>query len=436
MTIDVSTYVQRRQRLLTQLPEASVLLLPAANLQTRSNDTEFPFRQNSHFFYFTGFNEPDAWLLLSNLPNQPSSVVFCLPTNKQAEIWQGRRLGVDAAAKTLSVEIAHSTDDLLTHLESYLDGANHLFYARNNEVNDAKIFSVLDALKAAPKKSKSAPKHLSDPLDMINEMRLIKDAYEINLMRKAAEISVKAHERAMRFCSPGVSEYQLEAELHHAFLMEGARSPAYGTIVGSGDNACILHYTENSDKVEDGELVLIDAGAEYHGYAADITRTFPANGRYTDAQRALYQLVLNVQEMAISQVAPGNKLADISANVIEALTEGLILLGLLQGTVKENVETQAYRQFYMHGLGHWLGLDVHDVGDYKLNGQDRDLVPGMVLTIEPGLYIAPDADVDPKWRGIGIRIEDNILVTQAGHENLTQALVKSPDEIEALMAGG
>lgn len=440
MSTDISVFVQRRQRFLAQLPNYSVAAIPAANLKVRSNDTEFPFRQDSHFFYLTGFNEPDAWLLLSNLDGRPQSIVFCLPTDAQAEIWHGRRLGVDAAANTLNVDMAHSIEELPVQLADYFNGAQHLYYSLNSEANnganDQLILDVLEKLRSAPKQSKLAPKHLSDPAHMLNEMRLIKDAFEIDLMRRAAAISVAAHERAMRFCKPGVMEYQLEAELHHEFLMSGARSPAYGTIVGSGDNACILHYTENSDVVENGELVLIDAGAEYQGYAADITRTFPANGRFSVPQRQLYDLVLRAQIRAIDEVQPGNKLANIADSVIEVLTEGLIELGILSGSLEENIEQKTYREFYMHGVGHWLGLDVHDVGDYKIQGNDRDLLPGMVLTIEPGLYISPSAQVDEQWKGIGIRIEDNILVTEQGNENLTASLVKSPNEIEALMTGG
>ncbi|XOV78979.1 MAG: Xaa-Pro aminopeptidase [Aestuariibacter sp.] len=436
MTVDSTVYAQRRQRFLAQLPSNSVALVPAANLKTRSNDTEFPFRQDSYFYYLTGFTEPDAWLLLSNLAGRPQSVMFCLPTDKQAEIWHGRRLGVDAAVSTLGVDDAHSVDDFSSLTEKYIDGADYLYYRRDTSKHDQLVFAVLDALRNAPKQSKTAPRHLSDPSDILDEMRLIKDPYEIALMREAAKISVAAHQRAMVFCRPGCHEYQLEAELHHEFVMSGARAPAYGTIVGSGDNACILHYTENSDVINDGELVLIDAGAEYHGYAADITRTFPANGRYSPEQKRLYELVLAAQEAAINLILPGSKLIEAADAAIKVLTEGLVELGILAGTVEENIETKAYREYYMHGLGHWLGLDVHDVGDYKVDDVERDLLPGMVLTIEPGLYISPDAQVDDKWKGIGIRIEDNILVTELGNENLTSGLVKLPQDIEALMAGG
>lgn len=430
-------FEDRRLRLLAQLPPESICVIPAARLKTRSRDTEYPFRQDSDFYYLTGFPEPDALLLLSNSAAYEGglSVLFCLAKDKQAEIWQGRRVGPDAATEQYNVDEAYALEHVAEAMVEFVDGHKHLYFAQGQDADcDALVFDTLNTLRNAPKQSKVAPHIIADLRPLIHEMRLLKSEQECAVMRRAAHISAAAHTRAMRTVRPGMFEYQLEAELHHEFVFNGARSPAYGTIVGGGVNACILHYTENASKLNDGDLVLIDAGAELHGYAADITRTFPVSGRFSAPQRALYDLVLKSQYEALSILKPGNTLKQASDRTIEVLTQGLIELGLLQGSLEENIDKQNYREFFMHGLGHWLGLDVHDVGDYKVDGVDRPLAPGMVLTVEPGLYVAPDADVDAKWRGIGIRIEDNILITDDGHENLTASVVKEPDDIEALMA--
>ncbi|MCV2883455.1 Xaa-Pro aminopeptidase [Aestuariibacter sp. AA17] len=436
MHISQAEFLQRRQALLGALPPNSFCVVPAARLQTRSRDTEFPFRQDSDFYYLTGFPEPDAVLLMSNHADNDGalSILFCLPKDKQAEIWQGRRVGPTEAARQYGFDEAYALEHVEDALVSLMDGHDYLYFAQGHDADaDNAIFEALATLRDAPKQSKTPPASLCDVRRIIHEMRLIKSEAEQAVMREAARISANAHTRAMKCATAGMKEYQLEAELHHEFVFNGARSPAYGTIVGSGENACILHYTENTDAMQDGDLVLIDAGAELHGYAADITRTFPVSGRFSAPQRALYDLVLRAQEEALSILKPGATLKQATDRTIDVLCEGLIALGLLSGTVEENVSSQAYRAFFMHGLGHWLGLDVHDVGDYKIDGQDRPLKAGMVLTVEPGLYIAPDADVDEQWRGIGIRIEDNILITETGHENLTSSVVKSADEIEALM---
>lgn len=292
----------------------------------------------------------------------------------------------------------------------------------------------MQALRDAPKQSKHAPSSLIDVRIILDEMRLIKSAREIDLMRKAAAVATQAHIRAMQFVEAGKNEYHLEAEIHHEFAMQGAKYPAYSTIVGAGDNACILHYTENNQGLKSGDLVLIDAGCEWQGYASDITRTFPVSGAFSNEQKQLYELVLNAQLAAFNVIKPDNTIKQASDVVIAVITQGLIDLGILKGKLTDNIERQTYRQFYMHGLSHWLGLDVHDVGNYKIDGQDRPLKTGMVLTVEPGIYIAPDADVDSKWCGIGIRIEDNLLITQSGHENLTLAAPKTISDIEALMS--
>ncbi|MCC2616498.1 Xaa-Pro aminopeptidase [Aestuariibacter halophilus] len=435
--IATAEFAARRRALLDKLAPDSLLVMPAGRLVTRSNDTEYPFRQHSDFHYLTGFPEPDAWLLLSNHPRHQdaATVLLCLDKDPMAEIWHGRRIGPEQAAEQFGVDLALSISDLDEILFTFMDGHRHLYVALgDNEHADAVVMDALNALRQAPKQSRLAPQSLIDWRPLVHEMRLFKSDGEIAVMERAAQLSAEAHVRAMRFCAPGKHEYQLAGELHHTFAMGGAAGPAYGTIVGSGDNACILHYTENSDALTDGDLVLIDAGAELAGYAADITRTFPVNGRFSPEQKALYQWVLDAQLASMALLKPGNTLKQATDKAIEVLTTGLIELGLLHGDVQDNIGRQTYRQFFMHGLGHWLGLDVHDVGAYKVDGQDRPLQAGMVLTVEPGLYIAPDAEVDPRWRGIGIRIEDNVVITADGHRVITDGVPKAVDEIERLMA--
>lgn len=432
--ITIQDYQLRRQTLLGKLKPNSVLVLASAKHQVRSRDTEFPFCQNKDFYYLTGFNEQNSVLVLSNRINQANSTLFCEPKDEFLEIWHGRRTGPERAVSEYGFEQTYSIDDIEEQLTMLLDGASHVYFAQGAQPDlDDKIFSACQALRQAPRQSKTAPSVFEDSRFLIHEMRLFKSDNEIAVMKKAAAITIDAHKRAMQFVKPGCYEYQLQAELEHEFMMQGASGPAYGSIVGSGDNACILHYTENSSQVQSGELVLIDAGAEYQGYASDITRTFPANGKFTTEQALLYQLVLDAQEASMAQMKPGVDFKVASDTAIKVLTKGLIDLGLLEGDLQENIQNGHYRQFYMHGLGHWLGLDVHDEGDYKVDGKDRPLEAGMVITVEPGLYISQDANVQARWKGIGIRIEDDVLITQDGYEVLTEALPKTIQEIEALM---
>lgn len=435
--ICISEYLARRQTLVEQLPKNSAIIIPSANEVTRSNDTEYLFRQNSYFWYFTGFNEPESCLVLSNEGGKFHDYLFCRERDVQAEIWHGRRLGVERAASHLGVQESHSIDDLPEALLFLLDGRDTLFFALSDDhLMEDVVLGAVESLRKAPKQSKSAPVSITDPRPLMDEMRLFKSDAELAVMRKAAQISVSAHNRAMTFCQPDSFEFQLEAEIHHEFSMQGARHPAYSTIVGSGDNGCILHYTENCDQINDGDLVLIDAGAELYGYAADITRTFPASGKFSEPQKQLYELVLAAQQAAFDSIKPGNCTKHSADIAIEVITSGLIELGLLQGEVQKNIDAQNHRQFYMHGLGHWLGLDVHDVGDYKIDGVERNYEAGMVMTVEPGIYVAPDADVDPQWRGIGIRIEDNVVITESGIDILTQGLPRTCAQIESYMATG
>jgi Xaa-Pro aminopeptidase len=434
--MDNTEFLNRQTHLLQNMQPNSICLVPAGNLVTRSRDTEYPFRQDSYFQYLCGFPEPEAWFVLSNHQeySQGLCILFCLDKDPTQEIWHGRRFGPKQAKLQYAVNMAFALDELDERLLDLVDGHQHLYFAQGHQKEaDDLVFSLLQALRDAPKQSKQAPPSLIDARVILDEMRLIKSAVEIDMMRQAAAIATQAHIRAMKYVESGKNEYHLEAEIHHEFAMQGAKYPAYGTIVGAGDNACILHYTENNQGVNNGDLVLIDAGCEWQGYASDITRTFPVSGQFSIQQKQLYQLVLDAQLAAFEVIKPNNTIKHASDAAIAVITQGLIDLNILKGELADNIEQQTYRAFYMHGLSHWLGLDVHDVGNYKIDGQDRPLKPGMVLTVEPGIYIAPDADVESKWRGIGIRIEDNLLITPTGHENLTVAAPKTISDIETLM---
>ncbi|MEP1552192.1 MAG: Xaa-Pro aminopeptidase [Paraglaciecola sp.] len=437
--MNTTDFSASQQRLMKAMSPNSIAIVPAASLVTRSRDTEFPFRQDSYFQYLIGFPEPDAYLVLSNHCEYKGglSVLFCLDKDPLQEIWHGRRFGPKQAKEQFAIDMAFALDELDDKLLALVDGHEHLYFAQgHNPGADELVFDVMQALRDAPKQSKQAPTSVIDIRLILDEMRLIKSDAELEVMRHAAAIACQAHIRAMKFSEAGKNEYHLEAEIHHEFAMQGARHPAYGTIVGSGDNACILHYTENNQTLADGDLVLIDAGCELQGYAADITRTFPVSGKFSEAQKQLYELVLKAQLQAFSVFKANNTIKQASDLAIEVITQGLIELGILQGELADNIEQLTYREFYMHGLSHWLGLDVHDVGHYKVNNEDRALKAGMVLTVEPGIYIAPDAKVDSKWQGIGIRIEDNLLITESGYENLTQAAPKTIADIESIMSRG
>jgi len=447
MTISLLEFQQRRDGLLAQCEPNSICIVAASSLLTRSNDTEYPFRQNSDFWYLTGFNEPNSFLILSNssaskinanasaVGSTKSSIIFVEPSDEHAEIWHGRRLGVDNAAKKLGTDLALDVDDIDEQLVDIIDGHQHIYFSLDAESGvESTINLALAECRNAPKQSKVAPSTVHDIQPILHAMRLVKSDAELSLMQRAADISAMAHVRAMLFSQAGKFEYQLEAEIHHEFAMQGARYPAYGTIVGSGENACILHYTENAGQLLSGDLVLIDAGCELAGYAADITRTFPVNGKFTPAQKQLYQLVLDSQEAALAMLKPGNTISQAMQACVRVIVEGLVNLGILSGSVEANIEEQTWRKYFMHGLGHWLGLDVHDVGIYKINDVDRPLEVSMVMTVEPGLYIPVSASVDDKFKGIGIRIEDDIVIAPNGNHIMTSKAPKAVDEIEALMA--
>ncbi|TRX54514.1 Xaa-Pro aminopeptidase [Thalassomonas sp. M1454] len=434
--IDVAEFATRRETLLAQMPENSVALIPAAKELTRSRDTEYLFCQDKDFYYLSGFHEPDALLVLvKNFGDE--SILFCRDKDPHQEVWHGRRVGPDAAQAEFGFDLTYTLDELEQVLPMYINGKDTLMFAQGaNKEFDELVFACLNILRGGAKQGLTAPSTIVDIRDLIHEMRLIKSPAEIAIMREANVISGNAHKRAMRASKQGVFEYQLEAEILHEFAFNGARSAAYGTIVGGGENATILHYTDNEEVLMDGELVLIDAGAELAGYAADITRTFPVNGKFTKLQAKVYNLVLDAQIAAFNTIKPGSNFAIANQAANEVLTKGLYELGILSGDLDELIADKACKQYFIHGLGHWLGLDVHDVGDYQVDhdrNQLRAFEPGMVLTIEPGLYFDSEADVDEELQGVGIRIEDNILVTESGFENLTINAPKSIKEIENAM---
>jgi Xaa-Pro aminopeptidase len=433
-SISVDEYRQRRVALMAQLPDNAAVVLPGAGLLTRSRDSEFAFRQNSDFYYLTGICEPDALLVLLPGRAEGESVVFCQDRDHTMEAWTGRRLGAAGVIAEHAIDQAFENIERGDQLSALLAGRELLYLPLDNAEAVAVAEDALQEAQAGLRRGRPALKGWLDISPLIHAMRLIKSDAEIALMRHAALISAHAHRRAMQVSRPGLSEFQLQAELEHEFVWQGASGPAYSTIVGSGANACVLHYIENSAALCEDGLVLIDAGAEFELYAGDITRTFPVTGRFSDVQRALYQVVLNAQERAVGAVQPGATLADIHQGVVHDLTAGLIELDLLAGNVQERIEDESYRRFYLHSTSHWLGLDVHDVGTYKLDEQtSRPLAPGMVLTVEPGLYIPNDDDIPEAYRGMGIRIEDNIVVTHDGHTVLTADVPKQIADIEALM---
>lgn len=434
MKLDQQTYLNRRQQLLAQMPDGSVMVIAAQSLKTRNNDAEYPFRQSSNFYYLTGFNEPDALLVLAKGAENPVTL-FCPPRDPEMEIWTGYRAGPKGCVTRFGADQAFNLDEIDERLPKMIDGVSQLLYpiARDKAL-DTRIKGWLETLGRSVRAGAVLPKTLADSDTLLHEMRLFKSAEEIELMQRAATISATAHCHAMLACRPGTYEYQLESIIQSYCGSQGARFQAYTPIVAGGANACILHYIENNQPIADGDLVLIDAGCELDNYASDITRTFPANGRFSPEQAAIYDLVLKANEACIQAVRPGTCWNSLHQLSVRILTEGLIDLGLLKGELDELIEAGAFRRFYMHRIGHWLGMDVHDVGDYRVDGEWRELAPGIVTTIEPGIYIAPDDhSVEARWRGIGVRIEDDVLVTEQGCKVLTAGVPKLRSEIEALM---
>lgn len=431
----MNEFQSRRAHFFEQMDNNSMAVFSAAAEKIRNNDAEYLFRQNSDFYYLSGFAEPDACLLLIKTAESQKALLFNRAKDKSMEIWHGYRMGQSAAVHELGFDDAYPIEKLPSYLPQLLSGLSTLYFpVFQDDSLDKTLKAAVNELRAQKRKGKVAPSIFIDSLPIVHEMRLLKSPVEIALLSAAAEISAAGHIRAMQKCHAGMWEYQLQAEVEHEFALQGTRDIAYNSIVAGGENACILHYTNNDCQLQDGDLVLIDAGAEYQGYAGDITRTFPVNGVFSEHQAKLYQLVLDIQISAISQVKPGVAMLEINKNTIEQLVDGLLELEILQGDRDTLIENEAYKDFYMHGIGHYLGLDVHDVGDYGTLENPRLLEAGMVVTIEPGVYISSDADVADVWKKIGIRIEDDVLVTESGAEVLTADVPKSINEIEALMA--
>jgi Xaa-Pro aminopeptidase len=426
---------RRRTQLMQGAGDGAILILPAAPERIRSRDTHYPYRQDSGFWYLTGCNEPEAVLVLIPGRKHGEAILFCRERDPEREGWDGPRLGPEGAVEQLGMDDAYPISDIDDILPGLLEGRRRVHYHLGRDADfDLKLIGWLNRVRAQARQGAQPPQEFLELGHLLDEMRLFKSADEVKLMQRAADISVQAHRAAMRAARAGIREYGLQAEVERVFRMHGAQ-PAYASIVGAGANACVLHYRDNNAKSRDGELVLIDAGAEYRGYAADITRTFPVNGRFTREQRTLHDLVCAAQAAALAQARPGVAYEAGHDAAVETLTDGLLSLGLLKGSLKTAIASADYKRFYRHKTGHWLGLDVHDVGEYRIDGESRLLEPGMVFTIEPGLYIpADDASVPTKWRGIGIRIEDDVLVTADGHRVLTDALERSADEVESLMA--
>ena len=428
-------FKQRRKHLMRNMKKNSIALLASAPAVTRNRDVEYPYRQDSDFHYLTGFDEPESVAVFAPGRKKGEFILFCRKFDETKAIWTGKHAGLDGAKEQFGADEAIPIEEFAQTLPTLLDGKSLVNYPIGvNAELDQQVMAAVNTLRGKARTGSKPPEEFVALDRMLHEMRLRKSAEEINLMRKAVEVSIHAHKRAMAICRPGMYEYQLEAEIAHECMRHGLRHAAYPAIVAGGHNACVLHYTENADQLRDGDLLLIDAGAEYGNYAADITRTFPVNGRYSEPQRLLYELVLEAQLAAISKIKPGNHWVEPHEAAVKVLVRGLVNLGLLQGRVVKLIKDEAYKPFFMHRTGHWLGMDVHDVGDYKIDDKWRSLEPGMVLTVEPGLYVSPICkEVDPKWRGIGIRIEDDVLVTEQGCEVLSSAMPKSVADIEAFM---
>ena len=435
--IGAAEYARRRKQLMQMAGEQAILILPAAPERVRSHDTHYPYRQDSDFWYLSGFPEPEAVLVLVPGRKHGEAILFCRERDAEREAWDGPRAGQEGAVAQYGMDDAYPIDDVDEILPGLLEGRSRVYYHFGRDVDfDLKLIGWLKRVREQVRHGAQPPHEFLELGHLLHEQRLFKSRDEIALMQQAADISVRAHRAAMQLARPGVHEYQLQAEIEREFRAADAW-PAYGSIVGTGSNACVLHYRANNARSRDGELVLVDAGAEYRGYAADITRTFPVNGRFSAAQRALHDLVGAAQAAALAQAQPGIAYEAGHLAAVQTLTEGLLRLGLLKGTLERNLAEGHYKRFYRHKTGHWLGLDVHDVGEYRLAGESRLLEPGMVFTIEPGLYVsADDTSVDAKWRGIGIRTEDNVLITADGHRVLTDALARSADEIQGAIAGG
>ena len=435
--IEIREFARRRRQLMRMAGRDAIVIVPAAPERVRSNDSHYPYRQDSDFHYLSGFPEPDAVLALIPGREQGETILFCRERDAERERWDGARAGTEGAVAEYGFDDAFPIDDIDDILPGMIEGRSRVYYhfGRDSEF-DLKLIGWVNRVRAEVRRGAVPPHEFVALSHLLHDLRLYKSRAELRAMRKSARIAAAAHVRAMRSVRPGMNEHEVEAELLHEFRRHGAVA-SYEPIVGGGANACVLHYRANNAELRDGDLLLVDAGAEFECYASDITRTWPVNGRFSPEQRALYDIVLAAQLDAIGEVRAGRSFDAYHEAAVRTITRGLCRLGLLAGSVEKNLREHAYRRFYMHKTGHWLGLDVHDVGDYRIDGEFRELEPGMVVTVEPGLYVAPDAKgVPARFRGIGIRIEDDVVVTNGDPEVISAGVPKHADEIEALMAGG
>ena len=433
--IETKEFVRRRRQLMRMAGRDAIVIVPAAPERVRSNDSHYPYRQDSDFHYLSGFPEPDAVLALIPGREQGETILFCRERDAERERWDGARAGTEGAVAQYGFDDAFPIEDIDDILPGMIEGRTRVYYhfGRDPEF-DLKLIGWVNRVRADVRKGAVPPHELVALSHLLHDLRLYKSRGELRIMKKSAKIAAAAPVRAMRTTRPGMNEHEVEAELLHEFRRHGA-VPSYEPIVGGGANACVLHYRANNAPLRDGDLLLIDAGAEYDCYASDITRTFPVNGRYSQEQRAIYDIVLAAQAAAIDEVRPGRAFDAYHEAAVRVITRGLIRIGLLEGSLEKNLREHAYRAFYMHKTGHWLGLDVHDVGDYRIDGEFRLLEPGMVVTVEPGIYIAPELKKVPaRWRGIGVRIEDDVVVTRGDPVVLTSDVPRDADAIEALMA--
>lgn len=435
MSINKQEYKRRRERLMAMMEPNSIAIVHSSREKVRSRDTHFAFRQDSDFAYLSGFTEMESVLVLIPGREHGEYVMFCRERDREREIWDGYRAGPEGAVKDYGADDAFPIDDIDEILPGLIEGRERLYYAMGRDPEfDKHVMDWVNSIREKVRAGAHPPGEFLDLDHFLHDMRLFKSAEEIRIMERAAQISAAAHCEAMKACKPGMMEYELDAIIQYHCAKEGGRHPAYTSIVGAGANACILHYVENNAKMKKGDLCLIDAGCEFEYYASDITRTFPVSGKFSTEQKALYEIVLAAQAAAIDEVIVGKHWNDPHEASVRVITEGLIELGLLKGSVETNIEEANYKDFYMHRIGHWLGMDVHDVGDYKVGGEWRVLEEGMVMTVEPGIYVSPDNEnVAAKWRGIGIRIEDDVLITKQGPRILSAGVPKTVDDIEALM---
>ena len=434
MTLNFS---ERRDLLADKVLEDSAIIVSAASVKSRISDTEYSYRQDSNFYYLSGYEEPESLILIRPNQDKERFIIFCRDRDPLREQWDGFRTGQEGVIQDYGADAAYSINSIDEIMPKLLEGAKNIYFSMSAPCGvDAKISSWVEDIRKNTRSGAEPPQNLLSLDSILHEMRLIKESDEMDLMKQAANITTEAHIRAMQSVRPGMYEYQLEAEYLYAFNKNGARSPAYNSIVGGGNNSCILHYVENNAELQDGDLVLVDAGCEYQYYASDVTRTFPVNGKFSPEQREIYSIVLEAHKQSMEQAKPGNKWNLMHEKSVEVIVEGLLSIGLLQGSRDEIIDKGEYSKFYMHRIGHWLGMDVHDVGSYKQDGDWRPLEAGMVMTVEPGIYILDSMEgVDDKWKGIGVRIEDDIAITDSGFEILTPDVPRTIEEVEQTVQG-